>query len=108
MILLYDTGARVQEILDLKLRDICFDSKSPFVTVTGKGNKMRSIPVMKKTCEHIKVYLKIYHPSKQPDDYLFYIDRKGKRSQMSADNVGKFITKDGKKARIVSKDVPEH
>lgn len=108
MILLYDTGARVQEILDLKLRDVCFDSKSPFVTVTGKGNKMRSIPVMKKTCEHIKAYLKIYHPSKQPDDYLFYIDRKGKRSQMSADNVGKFITKYGKKARVVSKDVPEH
>lgn len=108
MILLYDTGARVQEILDLKLRDVFIEGKSPSVTVTGKGNKMRSIPVMKKTCEHIKTYFTIYHPSKKPDDYLFYIDRKGKRSQMSADNVGKFITRYGKKARAVSKDVPEH
>lgn len=108
MILLYDTGARVQEILDLKLRDVCLDGKSPFVTVTGKGNKMRTIPIMDKTCKHISAYLKIYHPSKNPEDHLFYIERKGKRTQMSADNVGKFITKYGKKASAVSNDVPEH
>src|SRR3954453_14926202 len=35
MILLYDTAARVQELLDLKLKDICLESSTPFVYLTG-------------------------------------------------------------------------
>ena len=57
LILLYDTGARVQEILDLQLRDIHLDENSPFVTVTGKGRKMRTIPIMEKTRDHLNKVL---------------------------------------------------
>lgn len=108
IILLYDSGARVQELLDLRLSNVCLEEDSPFVTVTGKGRKMRTIPIMGKTREHLKLYLKKFHPNSQPEDYLFYIDRKGMRSQMSADNVGKFIAKYGRNAHAVSKEVPEH
>lgn len=108
IILLYDSGARVQELLDLRLSDVCLEEDNPFVTVTGKGRKMRKIPIMKKTREHLQLYLKRFHPNSQPEDYLFYIDRKGVRSQISADNVGKFIARYGRNAHTVSKEVPEH
>ena len=44
--LLYDTGARVQEIADLKVRDIRLESPAT-VKLTGKGNKTRIVPLMK-------------------------------------------------------------
>ena len=53
MIMLYDTGARIQELLNLRICDIQF-SKSPTVKVLGKGSKYRFIPVMPKTVEHIR------------------------------------------------------
>lgn len=108
LILLNDTGARAQEILDLQLRDIHLDGNSPFVSVTGKGRKMRTIPIMEKTRDHLIKYCRKFHPSDQPDDYLFYTDRKGIRSQMSADNVGKFIAKYGRQGHLKSTEVPEH
>jgi len=43
MILLYDSGARNHEILDLKVKDIDFTPGSCKITVTGKGNKRRTL-----------------------------------------------------------------
>ena len=42
--LLYDTGARVQELVDLKLEDIRFSSPT-VIRLTGKGKKVRMKPV---------------------------------------------------------------
>ena len=53
MIMLYDTGARIQELPNQRICDIQF-SKSPTVKVLGKGSKYRFIPVMPKTVEHIR------------------------------------------------------
>ena len=36
--LLYDTGARVQELVDLKMEDVRFSSPT-VIRLTGKGNK---------------------------------------------------------------------
>ena len=40
MIFLYDTGARIQEALDVKICDLRID-KTPAVTLHGKGGKIR-------------------------------------------------------------------
>lgn len=48
MIFLYDTGARIQEVLDIKICDIRID-KTPTVALHGKGKKIRSVPLMKDT-----------------------------------------------------------
>jgi site-specific recombinase XerD len=42
MILLYDTGARIQEVLDLRLKDIHLKDQTPCIYLTGKGNKTRA------------------------------------------------------------------
>lgn len=54
--LLYDSGARVQELADLTIRDIRLDAPA-LAVLTGKGNKTRHVPLMNKTVELLKLYL---------------------------------------------------
>jgi len=108
MILLYDTGARKQEILDLRLNDVHTTSKEPYVTLKGKGQKTRLVPIMAKTVDHYKKYISVFHPTNLEDSFLFYTVRKGEKMAMSPDNVEKFIRKYGKEARIQNKGVPEN
>ena len=107
MILMYDTGARNQELLDIKLSDIHFKGNSPYVVITGKGRKTRLVPVMKKTVEHFKKYAANFHPELSSSEYLFYTERSGKRFAMSPDNTERFIKKYGILAHDVNKEVPE-
>jgi site-specific recombinase XerD len=106
MILLYDTAARNQEVLDLKLSSLHFEEKSPYVVITGKGAKTRLVPVMQKTVEHFKKYAAVFHLVPASDDYLFYTVRHGKRSAMSPDCSEKFIRKYGIAAHEVNSEVP--
>ena len=108
LILMYDTGARAQEILDLQVGDIKVDESNPYVIITGKGGKTRLVPIMEKTCRHFEAYRKRFHSSGNLDEYLFYVDRKGTRTKMSIDNVEKFVARYGRKAYEQSHEVPEH
>lgn len=54
--LLYDTGARVQELIDLVVRDIRIEPPA-VVTVTGKGRKTRQVPLMSATTRLVADYL---------------------------------------------------
>ena len=108
LILMYDTAARAQEILDLQVGDIKVDESNPYVIITGKGGKTRLVPIMEKTCRHFEAYRKRFHSSGNLDEYLFYVDRKGTRTKMSIDNVEKFVARYGRKAYEQSHEVPEH
>ncbi|RKJ69809.1 integrase [Butyricicoccus sp. 1XD8-22] len=57
MAILYDSGARVQELIDLKSRDVRL-TKPATITLTGKGNKRRSVPMMDKTRDLLENYMK--------------------------------------------------
>ena len=54
--LLYDTGARVQELVDLKVCDVSLND-TVSIRLTGKGGKSRIVPVMKPTGELLKLYI---------------------------------------------------
>jgi len=56
MIVLYDTGARVQELVDLRTKDVRLSSPA-VITLHGKGNKTRQVPVMSRTQKMLKQYL---------------------------------------------------
>lgn len=107
MILLYDTAARNQEILDIKLKDIHLANEGSYIVLTGKGRKTRLVPIMDKTVEHYNKYARIYHQTSDGNELLFYIMRNGRKTAMSPDNVEKFIRKYGKEARSQNKEVPE-
>lgn len=62
--LLYDSGARVQELVDLKLKDIRLTHPA-MVVLTGKGRKSRQVPLMKDTCKLMDRYIRAFHPGSQ-------------------------------------------
>ena len=110
MILMYDTGARIQEMLDLKLKDIFLEADTPCVYLTGKGNKTRAVPLMDKTILHLKEYLDIFHGDNLggKEEHLFYTVIKGKKGPMSADNVSCFLKNTAASARLKCPEVPNN
>ena len=104
--LLYDSGCRIQEILDLKIRDFVIQKESAELHIVGKGNKYRVTPISQELIPKFERYCSTYHQSSGYEDYLFYTTRKGVRSQMSSDAAQAFIKKYGDKARNFSADIP--
>ena len=109
MLLLYKTGARIQEALDVRLKDIQF-GKTPSITFYGKPNYTpRAVPLRENTTEHLKEYIKIFHPNEgvYSDQYLFFTIRSGAKKRMTEDNARDFIRKYGVSARTICAEVPE-
>lgn len=93
MILLYESGARVQELLDLKLCDIIWNKKSNVqLRITGKGNKTRLVPLLGNTAVYLRQYMGEFHKRSYPEDHLFYTNHKdGGNRQMSQGTVDAFL-----------------
>ena len=73
--LLYNTGARVQEIADLRISDLRFENPAT-VTLTGKGRKTRTIPLWEETVQHIQAYQQAREYAGIQSDHLF-LNNKG-------------------------------
>lgn len=74
--LLYDSGARVQEITDLQLKDIRLTNPA-MVTLTGKGRKARQVPLMKETCTLLDTYIRNFDLNSEPLTALLFFNKKG-------------------------------
>ena len=109
MILLYDTGARVQELVDLRVTDFHLEAGTPFVLVTGKGNKTRSVPLMDKTVAHLKEYVRQFHagPVDRGEVPLFYSLRAGRPHMLSTDAISVLLKNYGDSARRTCAEVPQ-
>ena len=109
IILMYDTGARIQEMIDIKLCDLRI-TKIPTIVLHGKGSKIRSVPLMEKTVQHLMKYLSLFHHnvplySEVP---LFYSEMRGQRNPLS-DRCVRYLLKDyGEKARGSCPEVPKN
>jgi len=57
---LYDTGARVQELIDVSVGDVRLDPPAQ-LRLLGKGRKMRAIPLMNNTVQLLRDHLKENH-----------------------------------------------
>jgi integrase/recombinase XerD len=88
---LYDTGARVQELADLDVRDIRLQHPA-MASLTGKGRKTRHVPLAGNTITLLAAYLE-EHRLDQPgrDDHpVFYGQR---RAQLSRGGIAWIIRK---------------
>ena len=75
--LLYDTGARIQELLDLKPADFHLLSP-PFVRVLGKGRKERLCPLLPQTARLVSRFLETEGRTCEDDQPLVQ-NRRGQR-----------------------------
>lgn len=73
---LYDSGARVQEICDLRVRDVRLESPA-LITLTGKGCKSRQVPLLGNTVNLLQNYMEEHglHRNGKQDMPLFYNQR---------------------------------
>ena len=78
---LYETGARVSEFISIKLDDLNL-SDNASITLYGKGNKTRIVPISQELVKLINKYLKDIHIN-YGDDYLFYSNYKKKYNRKS-------------------------
>ena len=81
--LMYATGLRVSELLDLKLGDI--DIENCVIRVVGKGSKERIVPIGEYTLDSLNNYLKIRNEllKNKTCEYLYLNNMGGRLSRFS-------------------------
>lgn len=108
--LMYESGCRDDEILHLKLKDIVINKEGePDVHIFGKGNKHRCTPLSRDIVPYFDEYCKLYHTNlldTNKDELLFYTIRNGIKTQISQDNVQRFMNGYEKKAKVMKSDLP--
>lgn len=67
--MLYSSGVRVGELVSIKIKDLDFKEKT--VTVLGKGNKERLLPVTSQAVDSIENYLMKRPTGKDKDSIIF-------------------------------------
>jgi len=92
--LLYNTGARVQEIADLRIKDLRFESPAT-ATLTGKGRKTRTIPLWNETVQLIQAYLQAREHAGIHSEHLF-LNNKGQ--PITRFGIGRRVELHGKNA----------
>lgn len=93
LILGYDAGLRVSELIKLTVSSLHLDAEVPYVSVLGKGSKYRNVPLMRKTIGHLNTYLKEFHPVIKMDTPLFYTTTHGITHPLSDDTMQNLLKK---------------
>ena len=108
LILGYDAAMRVGELTGLKVGDLHLDAETPYIRILGKGEKYRSVPVMKRTTEHLYRYLKEFHgDAADLTAPLFYAVTHGRMHELSDDCIQKVLKKYAEKCRNEGLSMPE-
>ncbi len=102
---LYDTGARVQEIANLSVRDVRLDSPAQ-IQLTGKGRKSRVVPLLSGTVDLLDAYLREHQFQRieQKEAPLFF-NRRGER--LTRFGIRYILAKHTEKARKETSGLPE-
>jgi integrase/recombinase XerD len=78
--ILYSSGLRVSELVELKLINVYFDLG--FLRVIGKGNKERLVPMGKDAMRYLKLYLeeiRVHVPVQRGFESHVFLNRRGKK-----------------------------
>lgn len=58
-LLMYNTGARVSEMIGVKVADVVLDPSTACVHLLGKGRKQRSVPLWRSTVKALRAWLHV-------------------------------------------------
>ena len=88
VMLMFNTGFRVTEVIELRASSFQFGDSSCHVTVVGKGGKARGVPIWAETSDAVAAYME--ENGIAGDGYLFpgrnvaHLTRSGARSRLQA------------------------
>jgi integrase/recombinase XerD len=77
---LYSSGLRVSELVELKLNNIYFDVG--FLRVIGKGNKERLVPIGRDALKYLKIFIeeiRVHIPVQKGFEGDVFLNKRGKR-----------------------------
>ena len=108
---LYDTAARVDELIHLTFNDVKLD-KPATITLNGKGNKIRVVPIMGNTVELLQRYISLIKRSSkyQPSQKYLFLNRSHNvltRAGISC-IINKYVKKVNSKETIINIKVHPH
>ena len=106
MIFGYETGARIQELLDLQLNCIMRGDSGVRIRIHGKEDKTRYVPLLGETVKHLDAYLAEFHKRSPMNAFLFYTIHNAQKTQMQPGTVDYFLKKYGKLGYKADKAFP--
>ncbi len=98
---LYESGCRIGELMNLKLKDVTFDEYGAIILVDGKTG-MRRIRLVS-SADHLKNWINT-HPTRDKRDSALWISAYG--NSLSHSKVGDILKRIGKKAGIEKRIYP--
>ena len=105
LMLLYGSGLRVSELVDLKINDLYLEDG--FIKVTGKGDKERLVPIGAKTIRQLNYYFESYRMDITNDAQYNNVILNQKGSPLSRISIFKIIKDLAVKAGI-KKSISPH
>jgi site-specific recombinase XerD len=109
--LIYSIGARINEVLSLKISDIYLNQPNGknYIAVLGKGAKRRSPPILKEVAKVLKGYIEMFHgKNPNPGDLLFFVHYDGRKKKLTQEAVNKRLKIYATKANSINPKVPEN
>ena len=95
--LMYDSGARVQEIIDLTPSMVRLDPPCT-IKLIGKGNKARIVPLLEQQVKFLKIYM-AEQKLLQPHANLYPLFSNSRREKLTRAGVNYILAKHAKQAR---------
>jgi site-specific recombinase XerD len=92
MILLYESGARIEELVNIRINDL-INGETTLLRLLGKGGKVRFIPLLDTTVAHLDAYLHEFHPNPNNDNYLFYTIHNHAQTKMTSGTIDYLLKK---------------
>lgn len=106
LVTLYDTGARVSELINLKVKDINFENgNNATVQLLGKGNKRRIVPIISNTVNILQNYISENNLTDKFENYLF---TNNSNTKLTDSGITYIIEKYKDLALTVSNTIPKH
>jgi len=103
LLILYTTGVRVTELINIKVKDISLTE--PYtIKIHGKGNKGRYVPLMRTAVPHIKRYLEkmSYDNEAKYEEMLF---KNHMKTIFTRQGINYVLKKYGIKAKMISPEL---
>ncbi|MBR1717802.1 MAG: site-specific tyrosine recombinase XerD [Bacilli bacterium] len=103
--LMYSSGLRISELVNLKMQDI--DLEDDIVRIYGKGSKERIVPIGDYAINYLKKYIYVYRSSlmhNKVSDYIFLNSRGDRISRQAMFKLIKKIIRD----KNIKKNVSPH